>query len=240
MTYFCPALQLTASILSWLELKRKHSLFVSDMFFQQISKILIDNSTKIFPLLANYFLVPLQIYIWISHFSRPLPRWLAPLKRNVFELATLKMCSVQSSGLIPVSFNGLSIGLLARINFSQAGILKNKQKKTYFSGGSSNTVALPILLVREVRGLSSRSRWSRPAKEAGVRGISMPSSIPIGSMEWPPMAPMPRLSRVPGTDLAMDLLFLLLGLLWMVEYWVSRLGGSIGCTGTWKVWIVMQ
>ena len=102
------------------------------MFFQQISKILIDNSTKIFPLLANYFLVPLQICIWISHFSKPLPHWLDPLKRNVFELATLKMCSVQSSGLIPVSFNGLSIGLLARINFSQAGILKNKQKKLTF------------------------------------------------------------------------------------------------------------
>ena len=29
-----------------------------------------------------------------------------------------------------------------------------------------------------------------------------------------------------------DLLFLRLGLLWMVEYCVSRLGGSIGCTGT--------
>ena len=43
----------TTSILSWLELKRKHSLFVSDMFFQQMSKILIDNFTKIFPLLAN-------------------------------------------------------------------------------------------------------------------------------------------------------------------------------------------
>ena len=88
--------------------------------------------------------------------------------------------------------------------YSSAGISINKQR-AYFSGGSSNTVALPILLVSEVRGLSSRSLWSRPAKEAGVRGMSIPSSIPIGSIEWPPMAPMPLLSRVPGTDRAMDL-----------------------------------
>ena len=35
-----------------------------------------------------------------------------PLKRDVFELATLKMCSAQSSGLISACFNGLYIVLI--------------------------------------------------------------------------------------------------------------------------------
>ena len=80
---------------------------------------------------------------------------------------------------------------------------------TYFSGGSSYIVHFPILAVMEVSGLSSRSLWSSPAKEAGVSGMSRPSSI----MSWPPLR-----SKVPGTLRAMARDLRLLGLLCIVLY----------------------
>ena len=104
-------------------------------------------------------------------------------------------------------------------------------QKTYFSGGSSYTVALFILVVSAVRGRSSSSLWSSPAKDAGVRGMSMVSQESM-VMSW-----FPLLSRVPGTLRAIAAPardFRLLGLLCIVLYWVSREGGSRGWTGTWK------
>ena len=40
-----------------------------------------------------------------------MPCWLVPLKLNVFELATLKMCSDQPSELVSACFNGLNTEL---------------------------------------------------------------------------------------------------------------------------------
>ena len=87
--------------------------FVSDMFFQQISKILIDKLPKI--LIRVTVNVQLCIAFKFQHFTFSETNstlTVVPLKRDVFELATLKMCSAQSSGLISVCFNGLYIVLI--------------------------------------------------------------------------------------------------------------------------------
>lgn len=81
---------------------------MSDMFFQQISKILIDKLTKILTRVTVN--VKLCIAFKFQHFTFSETNSsvaVVPLKRDVFVLATLKMCSAQSSGLISAYFNGL-------------------------------------------------------------------------------------------------------------------------------------